>query len=431
MSSLVKRFNTFFLIFLNFILLTAVFWLYEKHTVGNDSTVSEWLINYQGGFTRRGIIGEISFQLAKLFNLNLRDVIFLFQSFIYLVYLILVYFYIKNVPKNILTVIALFSPLFLLYPLAEIEVLARKEIFLFIGFLIFLILSDIKYSKKISLCYIFFSFPLLILIWEPFIFFLSFALIIILLKFKKDSFKKSLLQISLSFSSSILTFILILLNPLTEEGHFIMQKSLMDNFNEICYMSCALLASKSSVSAQFIHIYNVVTFEAVFRYILILFIGFFPLSILLFNTSLKNGLSRTTLHIKILSKFKNIFWLFIILLLPSLILFFSMSDWGRIVNIMYTFSILTFIYLIKNNLVIIKMNSNFFENFYINKKKFFLLIFLVFAFGWNPKTAITGDVATNSLYKIIYNTSKKVFNFNGIRLFQNAPLIKFHRKYIE
>ena len=77
------------------------------------------------------------------------------------------------------------------------------------------------------------------------------------------------------------------------------------------------------------------------------------------------------------------------------------------------------------------MNSNFFENFFINKKKFFLLIFLVFAFGWNPKTAITGDVATNSLYKIIYNTSKKVFNFNGVRLFQNAPLIKFHRKYIE
>ena len=60
-----KKFNNFFLIFCIFIFSLSTYWLYQKHLIGNDSTISEWLINYQGGFTRRGLIGEICFRLAK------------------------------------------------------------------------------------------------------------------------------------------------------------------------------------------------------------------------------------------------------------------------------------------------------------------------------------------------------------------------------
>ena len=60
-----------------------------------------------------------------------------------------------------------------------------------------------------------------------------------------------------------------------------------------------------------------------------------------------------------------------------------------------------------------------------------IFIFFVYAFFWNPKTLITGDIATNSLYKIVYNSSKIIFNFEGIRLFQDNPLIKFHREFVE
>ena len=65
------------------------------------------------------------------------------------------------------------------------------------------------------------------------------------------------------------------------------------------------------------------------------------------------------------------------------------------------------------------------------KKAALVFVFFIFAFWWNPKTVITGDVATNTLYKIIYNSSKKFFSFNGIRLYQDNPIIKFHKKYIE
>ena len=142
MNQKFNKFNIYYFLYISFIFLFAVFYLHQKHTVGNDSTISEWLINYQGGFTRRGLIGEICYQVADFFNLSLRFTIFIFQVIMYLVYSILIYIFIKDLPKNLLSIIAIFSPVFLLYPINEIEVLGRKEIFIFIGFIIFLILSN-------------------------------------------------------------------------------------------------------------------------------------------------------------------------------------------------------------------------------------------------------------------------------------------------
>jgi hypothetical protein len=85
-------------------------------------------------------------------------------------------------------------------------------------------------------------------------------------------------------------------------------------------------------------------------------------------------------------------------------------------------------------------NSIITNNFYtrgsfwekIMKKKIFLSLgFFIFALCWNPKSVMKGDIATNTLYKIIYNSSKKIFSFNGIRIFQDNPIIKFHKNYIE
>ena len=431
MNYLIRKFNSLFFLFITFIFLMAIFWLYQKHPVGNDSTISEWLINYQGGFTRRGIIGEICYQFANFFDLKLRFVIFLFQSFLYLTYLILIYFFIKDVPKNILTIIAIFSPIFLLYPIAEIEVLARKEIFLYVGFIIFLHLSSNQYSKNVPLIYIFFIFPILCLIWEPFVFFFMFAAFVILTRNIDESFKKITLKIFLSFSSSILILIIIFLNKLTPNEHAIMANSLMENFGEICYMSCSLLGTKTSISAQFTPVIQHLSLEVVFRYSIIVLIGFSALFFLIYNTKLNfKAISFESKLYRWIST-KNFLLTYSIMLLPSLILLSIMSDWGRVVNIAYTFSILTYIYLIKNNLVTIEKKIIFFDNLYIYKKKVFIILFFIFAFGWNQKTAMTGDVATNSLYKVVYNTSKKVFGFGGIRIFQDNPIVKFHKKYIE
>jgi len=422
---LTKKFNLYFFIFINLIFLLAVFYLYEKHLVGNDSTISEWIINYQGGFTRRGLIGEICFKIAIYFDLNLRFVIFIFQSSLYLLFTILVYNFFKNTPKNIISILAIYSPIFLLYPIAEIEVLARKEIFMFIAFIIFLNISSLKISNNYLYLYIFFIFPIICLIWEPFIFFFTFALFIVLLRNNTNEvFYKKIFKIFLSFSSSLVLIFFIITNLLTPEEHEIMANSLMNNFGEECYMSCAFLKSKSSIKAQFDSIFFSISPIVVIRYFFILLIGFLPLLIMLYNSNLSK-------EIIFFSKKISLLIIFIFLFLPTTILFASGSDWGRWVNISYTFSILTYFYLIKNNYINFKNEIVIFDNFYQNKRKLFIIMFIIFAFGWNQKTSITGDIGTNSVYKILYNTSKRIFNFGSIRLFEDYPIIKFHKKYIE
>ena len=41
-----------------------------------ECLVSEWLINYEGGFTKRGLIGQIIINLSELLNYSLRKSIF-------------------------------------------------------------------------------------------------------------------------------------------------------------------------------------------------------------------------------------------------------------------------------------------------------------------------------------------------------------------
>ena len=417
------NFKTLFLFFYIFLFLIALFYLYEKHLVQNDSTISEWLINFQGGFIRRGLIGEISFNIAKFFNLNLRFVIFIFQSFIFFIFIILIYNYIKSIPKNLLTIAAIYSPIFLLYQISEIEILVRKEIFIYIGFLCFLYLASIKINKNYSFIYIFIVFPILCLIWEPFVIFIPFIIFILLIRNNAESFKDLSIKILLSLSSTVIITAYILMNPLSAEGHTTMANSLMQNFGETCYMSCSML-SNISINSQFMDIFDMILLEHVFRYFIIMLLGFLPLIILCYYSEFKHD-------ILLFSKFKNLLTSFIIITTPSLILFASMTDWGRVVNMIYTFSIFTYLFLIKNNLITTNFKILILDDFYSKNKKIFIFIFFIFAFGWNQKTSMNGDVSTNSLYKILYNTSKKVFKFDGIRIFQDSPIIKFHKKYIE
>ena len=117
----------FFLPYILVLLISSIFFLYIKHDVANDSSISEWLINYKGGFTRRGIGGELAIFLSFLFDIALRDSIFLIQTLIQSLYLITIYFIFKDLKTNKVLLLAIFAPIFLLYPIAELEVLGRKE----------------------------------------------------------------------------------------------------------------------------------------------------------------------------------------------------------------------------------------------------------------------------------------------------------------
>ena len=405
--------NKYFKLYILILFIFSVFYLYGKYNVGNDSTISEWLINYEGGFTKRGLIGQIAISISELLNFSLRQSIFYFQIFSIGIYYLLLINFFKSVKFNKIILLSIFTPIFLLYPVAEIEVLGRKEIIIFSFYLIYLTLQNFKQKNYFRI----FLLPLLMLIWEPVIFFFIFWLIVDYIEgvFEKDF--KSIIKYLFTFVPAILIGVYIALNPISEADHKNMAIFLKENFNENCYMSCALLLSKSSIYDQFKLNFDIFSFGIFLRYFLIILIGFGPLFILIKFSQFNKLNSKIFLSI---------------IMLPMLILFLMMSDWGRIVNIFYTFSIISFLYLYKKKLVLI--NNGILENFFVkifNKKYIYAIFFIIFCFGWNPKTSLTGDIGTNPLWKIPYNASKKILGFDSMRLFQDNPFIKWHKKYIE
>ena len=185
--------KNFFKFYLIFVFITSIVFLYNKFLYPTDWTTSEWLINYQGGFVRRGLSGEFFFQIYKIFEVNIRYIVFYFNLIILAFFYIIFFSFMKNIEINKLLVFFLYSPFFLVYPAAEPEVIARKEFLLFIIYIIYinLLLSN---SNKI---YIYLStfLPIMNLIWDGIIFYLIFFFITFL--FKRDLKKK---KINLFFS---------------------------------------------------------------------------------------------------------------------------------------------------------------------------------------------------------------------------------------
>ena len=417
-----SKFTNYFFYYLLGLFFFSILFLYKKHDIGNDSTISEWLINYSGGFTKRGIIGQICILVADFFKTNLRDVILIFQIIIIGIYFTLLFRLLKNIPVNQISILSIFTPIFILYPVAEIEVLARKEIFIFCIFIFYFFIENLIFRR----IYKIFFLTLAVLIWEPVIFFFLFFVAIDVIKNEINKFNKYFFYDLICFLPATIMAFFIAFNPIGIEDHDKMAMFLKVNFNENCYMSCALLKTKSSILDQFMGNFHKYSLDVFFRYSMIIVFGFAPLAILVSNSHLN---FKDLIFFK---NFKNLLLPYLFILSPIILLFAMGYDWGRWVNIGYVFSATSYFYLLGTNKII------FYDEFLRNKfliflknKKVFIFIFIIFCFGWNPKTVISADIATNPLWKIPYNASKQIFGFNTFRIFQDSPISIWHKKYIE
>ena len=398
---MIKNFKNYFILYLLILLIFSYFFLFIKHQVGNDSTISEWFINYEGGFTKRGIIGQISIELTRFFKSDLRLVIFLFQSFSCTLYFFLLYQLIKNLRFERVIILSIFTPIFILYPIAEIEVLARKEILVFSLYLIYLMIPRKHFLKMISLS--FFSL-ISMLIWEPIIFF--FPIIFLYEIIDKNIMKLDLncLKLFLSFLPSLILALIIITKPLSDDNHDLMAAVLRNEFGQECYMSCALLKSKSTIMQQFQGNLASYSIEVFIRYSLIILIGFYPLYLLI-KHSLFNDKKFVLLNI-----FKKPITPIILSLSPVIFLFAMGYDWGRWVNVTYVILALTFFKLLQRSKLVVNYEDLKNEFLYKIRGKAFIIFFLIFCFGWNPKTVVTGDVASFPGYRVPYKVFKILSN---------------------
>jgi hypothetical protein len=170
MNKFLGMINKKYCLILSIFICIIYFFNYEKSLSYNykDSyAFSELFLNYQGGFVRRGLLGEIFIILHK--NLSLSPIIF-FSSILFLTHLATLFLFFKII-ENIklpyeLNFILFFSPALLFFSIYDFNMFFVKDIF--IKFLILLhALIVIKTKKNLKKYLYYFKFliiPLIILI---------------------------------------------------------------------------------------------------------------------------------------------------------------------------------------------------------------------------------------------------------------------------
>lgn len=237
-------------------------------------------------------------------------------------------------------------------------------------------------------------------------FFFPFIFFILYIKNYKKNIPETTCKTLLISSPSIIVFFLVILNPLSENGHEKMCKALMIFFQENCYMALNMLKNKSTIAHQFTENFPAYKIENFVRYIIIILAGFLPLFILSLNSKLY------VKKINLFFKFRSFFIPLLILLSITPVCFAAMYDWGRVVNISYTFSIFTYFFLIKNKYIFFKENRSYLLIKKIfNNKNYYFILFFIYSFCWNVKTVITDKVGTIPFYKIITKSAKMLFDY--------------------
>ena len=103
--------NYFLQMFFIFLSLFSLFKLYDN-SAGHDAwQYGEWLINYQYGFVRRGLVGEIIFLFSNLLENNIQIAFLIMISSVCILYYYFSYQLLKQIKFNFIHYFILFSPL--------------------------------------------------------------------------------------------------------------------------------------------------------------------------------------------------------------------------------------------------------------------------------------------------------------------------------
>ena len=378
---LTKINNKFFNYYIFICFSVSIFFLYHKFQYPTDWTTSEWLINYQGGFTRRGLVGEILVQINTFLNFEIRNLVFIFEIILLFTY----YFHLINFFKKIefspIIILIIFSPLGFLFPVTETEAIARKEVLLFCLYLFYLG-SILNRNQKITYLILLIGLPIMNLVWDGNIFYVFFFIYTFFLS-KININKKEVIIFLITLIPYLISFIILI----TTKSNDQMLQEMCKAINEPCFGAMNFL--DYSFKDQMNYGLSRLKIEYIFRYLFIFIICFFPFLLIFYDQKNKTG----------------IFLGYIVCVIPTFIFLYVSFDWGRYLNILYIFSVITLIFLIKIKKIVIEKTRLF---IFINElikdkyKLYFLYIyFFLYLFSWHPKVILTDDIGSLPYLRIL------------------------------
>ncbi len=106
--------------------------------------IGDWLINYQGGMVRRGLLGELIYQLAHFSHINPGYYVLLFQILFYAAFFFFSYLLLKRQHALLPYAILIFSPFIFTFQINDLYGGYRKEV------IYFAVLAFITWSAKTS-----------------------------------------------------------------------------------------------------------------------------------------------------------------------------------------------------------------------------------------------------------------------------------------
>ena len=371
-------------IFFSLISIYAILNIFHS-SISFDWTFQDWLINYEGGFVRRGLSGEIISRISNFFvgetkqlyfDIQIHFTYFYILSILCLIFYVLLFNFLKKEKLNVHNLFIILSPLSISFIIYNFGAIGRKEILFFIIFLLFIfLLSSIK-KRELSIFFLIIFFPLVLLLHEGLIFFISAFLVIFL--FEINTFNKKfilstvLIFVLLSFGVFILTVIF--------KGNSAQVEAICLSLSSYPLEDCFGLSAIGTLSNSHTleHEFNILwhrIFEDkyLFYYPIFAIIAFYPL--------IKNSF-KYCFNVSVVNKIYklNFSTIAIIYFVNSLPLYIFAHDWGRWLYINYILLMITFFYLKRVNKIYPK-NSRKFELITDNQnylKKILLSIVLIF-----------------------------------------------------
>ena len=337
-----------------------------------------WLSNYQGGFVRRGIPGEIFYQIYNFLHIHPGWMVFIFVSILYILFYLNFFNLIKNLKLNRLYVFIIFSPIAFYFPILNSKASGHKEILLLFFLSLFCLLLP-KINKKKAILFIIFISIILGLSYEVLIFYLPYLFIPFIYFFKFKNFKDLFLCLTPILLVS-LTLILINYHFSGTDKHVVdICNSIKQYVNNDCQIvgkiaDLGLIIEghtsqkanwdygKSSLYPAYYKIYR-----------LGFVVGFLPLFILY------NRIKITKFPIKYF-KPHPIFILFFLQIFAFPVYYLG-ADWGRYLYTAYMSSIIFTFFCIKNKIFIYENKITPNKNNIIMKYVFIITLFF-YCLGW-------------------------------------------------
>jgi hypothetical protein len=407
-------FNLIFL-FLAFLIISyGIAHIYTNKFFSSYS-FSELFINYQSGFIRRGLFGEMFWQINSFFTINPKyffGLIFLFLNIAQL----FLYFKILSFNKNkfLLTIYIIFFPSLLLFGIYDYKVYFLKDIFVKISILLhaFIIIYLKYYKKKEIYCafLIYLIIPLLViisLIHEYQVVFLSVHILFSYYYFK-NYLKKKIYYLKYYFILLILSCLLIYFNGTEEQ--YIYLNEIIKQFNAELHPQ--LFNGFYKLIGGF---YKWHFFYFGYKD----FLNFF-FSIIL------SLLIPACIFYEVIDKRKFSFGYYLFFI-PTFITFLNL-DHGRNISLLCVHLILFFLVIGINNQKYSILIKKIKGNSYLFLSTFLFIFFHIFLWkldqyaGFGGKEQIN-SIFQSSLFREISNFIKFTYNFIDLNIF-NLPEIK-------